>query len=34
MLANFATKAQEQLYIKFLCNVSADFPIPASKADL
>ena len=32
MWATFATKAQEQLYMKFLCKISLDFPIPASQA--
>ena len=33
MWATFPTKAQKQLYMKFVCTFSLDFPIPASQAN-
>ena len=33
MWATFATKAQKQLYMKFVCNFFLDIPIPASQSN-
>ena len=32
-VGNFATKAQKNLYIKFVCKFFLDFPIQASQAN-
>ena len=34
MWATFVTKGQKKLYMKFMCKVFLDFPIPTSQTNL